>query len=81
MKQQTKEYFYFSNVAPPGHKSQRKILKATLVFMYRQTFHKHFVNSTSVLISKVVDKIRNLKCIGRLCLTSVNLSCNKPTEF
>ncbi|GBM54704.1 hypothetical protein AVEN_13052-1 [Araneus ventricosus] len=60
--------FIFSNGAPPGYKSVRKLLKAAIVAMYWPNFHKHFVNSTSPLMSqyltsKVIDRIANSKCM------------------
>ncbi|GBN95155.1 hypothetical protein AVEN_51134-1 [Araneus ventricosus] len=37
-----KRMFAYSNGAPPGHKSVKKLLKAAIVAMYRSNFHKHF---------------------------------------
>ncbi|GBM69588.1 Zinc finger protein 568 [Araneus ventricosus] len=63
-----KRMFIYSNGAPPGHKSDRKLLKAAIVTMYEPNFHKHFVNSTSPLMlqsltSKVIDRIANSECM------------------
>ncbi|GBM51184.1 hypothetical protein AVEN_15096-1 [Araneus ventricosus] len=63
-----KRMFIYSNSAPPGHKSGRKLLKAPIVALYVPNFHKHFVNSTSPLIpqcptSKVIDRIANSECM------------------
>ncbi|GBN03817.1 hypothetical protein AVEN_203399-1 [Araneus ventricosus] len=63
-----KRMFIYSNGAPPGHKSDRKLLKAANVAMYGPNFHKHFVNSTSPLMSqyltsKVIDRIANSECM------------------
>ncbi|GBM86166.1 hypothetical protein AVEN_48180-1 [Araneus ventricosus] len=63
-----KRMFIYSNDAPPGHKSIRKLLKAAIVAMYGPNFHKHFVNSTSPLMSqyltsKVIDRIANSECM------------------
>ncbi|GBN26782.1 hypothetical protein AVEN_270269-1 [Araneus ventricosus] len=60
--------FIYSNGAPSGHKSVRKLLKAAIVAMYGPNFHKHFVNSTSPLMSqyptsKVIDRIANSECM------------------
>lgn len=58
----------FSNDVPPGYKSLRKILKTAFITMYGPTYHKHFVNSTSVstiksFTSKDTDKITNFECL------------------
>ncbi|GBO09953.1 hypothetical protein AVEN_19047-1 [Araneus ventricosus] len=63
-----KRMFIYSNGAPPGHKSVRNLLKAAIVAMYGPNFHKHFVNSTSPLMSqyltsKVIDRIANSECM------------------
>ncbi|GBN24976.1 hypothetical protein AVEN_227680-1 [Araneus ventricosus] len=63
-----KRIFIYSNGAPPGHKSVRKLLKAAIVSKYGPNFHKHFVNSTSPLIlqyltTKVIDRIANSECM------------------
>ncbi|GBN28568.1 hypothetical protein AVEN_59822-1 [Araneus ventricosus] len=60
--------FIYSNGAPPGNKSVRKLLKAAIVAMYGPNFHKRFVNSTSPLMSqyltsKVIDRIANSECM------------------
>ncbi|GBN84373.1 hypothetical protein AVEN_82125-1 [Araneus ventricosus] len=65
-----KRMFIYSNGAPPGHTSVRKLLKAGIVAMYGPNCHKHFVNSTSplmsqCLISKVIDTIANSECMPR----------------
>ncbi|GBO16439.1 hypothetical protein AVEN_64991-1 [Araneus ventricosus] len=59
-----KRMFIDSNGAPLGHKSCRKLLKPAIVAMCGPNFHKHFVNSTSPLMSqyltsKVIDRIAN----------------------
>ncbi|GBM33816.1 hypothetical protein AVEN_222934-1, partial [Araneus ventricosus] len=61
-------FIYSIGAAPPGHKSVRKLLKAAIVAMYGPNFHKHFVNSTSPLMSryltsKVIHRIANSECM------------------
>ncbi|GBO19356.1 hypothetical protein AVEN_224058-1 [Araneus ventricosus] len=46
-----KRMFIYSSGAPPSHKSVRKLLKALIVAMCGPNFHKHFVDSTSPLMS------------------------------
>ncbi|GBN92499.1 hypothetical protein AVEN_247051-1 [Araneus ventricosus] len=63
-----KRMFIYSNGAPPGHKAVRKLLKAAIATMYGPNFHKHFVNSTSPLMSQyltstVIDRIANSECM------------------
>ncbi|GBO39045.1 hypothetical protein AVEN_13174-1 [Araneus ventricosus] len=63
-----KRMFIYSNGAPPGNKSVRKLLKVAIVAMYGPNFHKHFVNITSPLMlqnptSKVIDRIANPECM------------------
>ena len=62
-----KRMLIYSSGATPAHESVRKLLKASIVKMYRLNFSKPFLNSTSLLmsqylISEVIDRTANSEC-------------------